>query len=191
MVHETATVAAPETAVTHRVRAGFRLSKRMADLVAGRILYLEDKLGKKLAAKDVLDDARNPSSPLHEVYAAQNLWDDATAAERARLAYARYLLQAIEIVRVNEHGKEVTTPMFRSLPDEDADTGRSYSSVRHILAEEKSIAEVVAYERTIMRGCLLRIRQIEKLVKFADEIEEVLDRMAAATGAAKKRRRRK
>lgn len=178
-MRETRTKEEAPTAVQFKLRAGYRLKAADAERIAKRLLELEMQLGRSVEPADVLADARSTQSPLHEIYAAQDLWDDRAAAERARLEYARYLLQAIEFVRVDEQGREVNVPLFRNVPRFDEFGGRGYSSIGRIMADSRSLAAVVEYEKNIMKACARRLRQIAKLEAFADEIENLIDRMVA------------
>jgi hypothetical protein len=71
-----------------------------ARIVGEHLMALSAKLGRELGAitaDDVVEDARNPSSPLHKYFQ----WDDKIAADNWRRAQARILLSSIRY-RVSE-----------------------------------------------------------------------------------------
>jgi hypothetical protein len=65
-----------------------------------------DKIKKKnlgrLRPKDIVDEARKESHPLHKCFE----WDDSVAAEAYRVAQAQYLIRVIVLVEEVDDGKE-------------------------------------------------------------------------------------
>ncbi|MFG1260019.1 hypothetical protein V5F79_22085 [Xanthobacter flavus] len=62
-----------------------------ANLVGQHLELLRQQCKGELTPKDVVDDARNPNSPLHCYFE----WDDSAAAEHYRLSQARGLIRAV------------------------------------------------------------------------------------------------
>jgi len=63
----------------------------------------------ELTPSDVVNDARNPNSPLHSFFE----WSDSVAAEQYRLSQARGLIRAVVAVYVSETKPAVRQRMAR------------------------------------------------------------------------------
>ena len=85
------------------IRNGFRFRQSDAPALAKAFLALEKRLGRPPTAEDVVEEARNPKSPFFAVFEAANLWDDAYAAQQARIVYARKVIEAISVTIVHGH----------------------------------------------------------------------------------------
>lgn len=158
-----------------RVRKGFQLNRGDADVVGARLLDLERQLGRLVQAEDVFQDAQNPASPLHRLYQARGLWDDAAAARHARLDYARYLLRAVEIVRLGHDGREVNAvPIFRNVVDEEDNGETGYESAPRIVQRPKALLHVISTLRTMMESCQRQMAQWEALAGVRIHINRAL-----------------
>lgn len=80
---------------------GANLNKQDAIVIGTRLQEIERESGS-VTAKNVLADARDPSSPLHGYFE----WDDRKAANAARLDRARYLIRSVRIVVQSDGQKE-------------------------------------------------------------------------------------
>jgi hypothetical protein len=98
---QVAHAAAPAAAAPYcAYRDGFT-SRVPADVAGARIAQLRQANGGHITPEEILEDARDPASPLH----AHFEWKDAVAAEHYRREQARALITAIRVVVtvVNEH----------------------------------------------------------------------------------------
>lgn len=62
-----------------------------ANAVGAHLELLRQQCKGELTPRDVLDDAKNPNSPLHSFFE----WSDSEAAEQYRLSQARGLIRAV------------------------------------------------------------------------------------------------
>ena len=109
--------------------------------IANALKQLEDRKGR-LLARDVLDAARDPSSPLHGCFE----WDDGRAAEAYRLEQARELIRSIQAdVTTQEGAVRVVRYVQASNPKPEG-----YQSVPKLRGG--------AQARAMMRTELMRIR---------------------------------
>ena len=76
--------------------------------IVSRIRALESKDGT-ITAADVLNDAYDPTSPLHECFE----WDDSKAASAHRLEQARGLIRSVRLVITNEESTVRTVAYVR------------------------------------------------------------------------------
>lgn len=99
--------AAIPPAEVYRFRPGFR-SELDPQTIGERLEWLQAQKGdEKLTPQDVLEDARDPASPLHTHFD----WDDASAAEKFRLKQAGEILTAVRVIRITQPG-EVLVPAY-------------------------------------------------------------------------------
>lgn len=141
------------------------------DDVEKRLSALAKKAGGLLTAEVVVEDARNPSSPLH----AHFDWDNDVAAEKWRLEQARRLIRSVKItVEVVED--LVAVPKYVHVPEvgyrETAVVRKTEDTARAALDYElqrlaASLARVVAVADGLgLRG---EVREVENVVKATIE----------------------
>lgn len=91
-------------------RKGGPLSSADAQAVGERLVKLTKEHGGEIKPKDVVDDARPMTSPLHKHFD----WDDSTAAEKYRIVQARHLMGSIVEVTY-EKGEQMERKSFFSV----------------------------------------------------------------------------
>lgn len=90
------------------------------EVVGQHVEYLRQQHKGELTPRDIVDDAKNPNSPLHSFFE----WVDSAAADQHRLAQARGLIRAVVAiyrepdqpqreVRAFVHVPEPGTPHYR------------------------------------------------------------------------------
>ena len=132
--------------------------------VATRLAGLVSTNGK-LLAKDVLDDARDARSPLHDYFQ----WDDTAAAEAYRLSQATALIRRVKVtilddsnpepvrvqVRYYTAEKDVLPPAVAAGADEDEGSGSgAYISIERIVGNS-------AYESNLIESMRRDIQRIK------------------------------
>ena len=81
----------------------------MAGEIGNDLLSIKEANGGMLYACDVVNSARDESSPLHPFFE----WDDSLAAEQHRLGQARKLITSVVVVKEQSTGKvEIVTLVF-------------------------------------------------------------------------------
>ena len=121
---------------------GSRLSEEQAQRYGQRIYDLVEERDGIILAEDVLKDARDDGSPLHDFFE----WDDSEAAEHWRLNQARYLLRSIHVVLKNDEGEEEQTRFTYNVtdtPDDDGEGQRVYCTIQRVLTDDEIRAQVV------------------------------------------------
>jgi hypothetical protein len=76
-----------------------------AKVIGKHLEKLSKQLKRELTAKDVLDDARNRTSPIHSFFE----WNDGEAAEQYRLGQARGLIRSVVAIYVKDDQPAVQT----------------------------------------------------------------------------------
>lgn len=101
----------------------------MADL-REELLSIREEHGR-LTAELVLDEARDPSHPLHDRF----VWDDGAAAERYRVGQARNLIRSVKIAFQRPNGEKASVRQFVSLDRSDAGVPSGYEPTEEIVAD--------------------------------------------------------
>ncbi len=121
-----------------RFQSGAPHDKNAAKSVGEHLEFLRQQFKGEITPKDVLDDARNPNSPLHPYFE----WSDTDAAEQYRLQQARGLIRAVVAIYVSDdkpakrqkayvHIAEGSTPHYR-----EAGHAMSVKSTRDIVLRQ-------------------------------------------------------
>ena len=115
----------------------------------------------RLLAPDLVERARDPSSPLHPAFE----WDDATAAESWRVEQASYLIRSIEVIVERQEEDRPIRAFVSVKRDED----RSYTSVSHAMSDPE-------LRQQVLRGAL---KELEAWQKRHAELVELATVFAA------------
>lgn len=127
-----------------------------AQAVGERLEAITARAGS-ITPRDVVEDARDPGSPLHPLIT----WDDAVAAEEHRLAQARRILRSVYPVHVDAEGRErpVLGWINATVPDE----GRVYVTTVRAVTDEELRGQVLEEAMDAMRSLQARYQHIAEL----------------------------
>ena len=144
-----------------------------AQAVGERLATIARDADGALHPKDVVVDARKPTSPLHHLFE----WDDRKAAIAHRLHQAREVITAI-VVRVSPTDETTTRAYVQQETDYEAGDGRF---VAVDIREERPFVLVPAQERARVELArwIQRYRGRPELAEAVRCAEEALDRIAA------------
>lgn len=136
------------------------------------LIELADKNNGRLTPEQVVDDATNPQSPLHEEFE----WDDAEAAKLHRLNQARSIIRRVQFV---EHGREVSfhRPVFIHDPDLPAKEA-GYIQVSSLLTDREKSARALAQEVARVDSSLKRAREIAFSLDLTETIDAYIQQWA-------------
>jgi len=91
--------------------------------------------GGRLSPEEVVTYAeQNPKSALHQAFASNQLWDDAVAAEVARLAFGRSLIHRYRVKITRVDGEPVRVRALVSLSCERSE-GASYRPRQVVMSD--------------------------------------------------------
>lgn len=144
--------------------------KHLTEEIAQRLEQIQQ--GGRLRPRDVVEDARNPLSPLHDQFE----WDDGVAAERFRLVQARRLIRSVEYTPV---GSKQFVPSVAYVRDPKAN-GRESGYVRTVdLATDHSRARAAMADElarvTALLDRALRLAEALGLTKQVKHIREQVE----------------
>ena len=142
---------------------------KMESKITAELKKIAAKHGGKLYPRDVVEEARNPESPLHKSFE----WDDTAAAEQWRIEQARRLIQVS--VTVLEGSKEPIRA-FVSLTTDRKDGG-GYLLVEKVLSSKKQTEQMLKDAAAELQLFTLKYNTIKELT----EVNEAAKRFLKAT----------
>lgn len=104
---------------------------RNPEAVGAHVDSLKALYGKELTAEIVVEDARDPASPIHSFFE----WDDTVAAEQYRLHQARGLIRAVVGRYAGPEGQEKRIRAFVHVP---APPNPHYRPVEQAMSEAET-----------------------------------------------------
>ena len=124
---------------------------------------------KLLTAEDVVKEAANPSSPLHDYPGF--LWDDdQEAAHKYRLSVARQLIRQITIVYKESPVKPL--PKYVSLVQDRQRPGGGYREIKEVICSTQLLQQLEDTAKKDIEGVL---RRYEILKDFCAKIRATLN----------------
>ncbi|MGE0290278.1 MAG: hypothetical protein AB7P16_28685 [Bradyrhizobium sp.] len=136
--------------------------------VGAHLDLLRKQLKGELTAQEVVDDARNPNSPLHSYFE----WNDGIAAAQHRLKQARGLIRAVVAIYRDEAVEKkpvVRVKAFTHIPEGETS---HYRDTAHAMSQ-KSTRDAVF--RSAWRELLQWRQRYHDLTQFAALIEVIDD----------------
>ena len=178
-----ATATASATRFSARPRSAF--TDKDARRIGPRLVRIRERSdGKLLKPETVVEDARDPSSPLHRYFT----WDDTEAAALWRLEQARGMIRAIFIIPQSMKKPEPV----RFFHNVNTEQGRGYVAIEDVKADEHMREQVVAYALVQLQGWTQRYKDYAELFPVIEAINRALEgitngRDAERNGRAEKR----
>jgi hypothetical protein len=127
----------------------------------------------RITPEQVVEDAKDPSSPLHGEFD----WDLERAAHRSWLERAR---QIIRSVKVEIQTEEVTLSTIAYVRDPDATyDDQGYVATTVLRKNPDSAREALAYECERAKSALQRARDVAVALDLEDEVDDLLSRVDA------------
>lgn len=154
--------------------------------IGARIEQIRVTRGGDFKDADVLDDARNPQSPLHQVFE----WDDNEAGEQFRRYQARILIASIVSAPVTNSGSTEPVRVFVSVRQNH---NKSYRTLTEVLSDEqlrkkflkRAFAELKLWERKYSK-----YEELVPIFEVAKQQEEKVENQCLAAKATTIRRRK-
>ena len=139
-----------------------------AQPVGDALLALAEKTGRPfqgLTPDDVIEEARFPSSPLHNLFE----WDDQQAAIMARRVAARLILNSIRIVVLSDGPKQIG---FVNVTLENG--GRCYVQTSVAAKHEELLKQMKEDALSGLRGWQNRYRELKELGKAHEFVDQAV-----------------
>lgn len=140
--------------------------------VGAHLEFLRQQSKGELTPEDVVQDARNPNSPLHSFFE----WDDTAAAEQHRLQQARGLIKAVVAVYVQPDKPAVRTKMFVHVNEPGAPHYREKS---HAMSQKKTREMVLRRAWNELQQWRRRYADLKEFADLIPVIDEVQKKLPA------------
>lgn len=114
---------------------------------------------KLLVPSEVVDEARDPASPIHECFT----WDDSVAAEKWRIEEAGVLIRSV-VIEYDPRWNSERVPQFVSLSCDRNRDGGGYRRTDRVLSSARLRAELELTAKKELSGWLERHRLLTELV---------------------------
>lgn len=133
-----------------------------------RLRELEDHNNGTLTPEVVVEDAKNPSSVLHDYFE----WDDHKAAKEYRLDQARELIRSVRYVETTTQ-VELQAPNYLAvtLPTNE----HVYMTVDKIKASKDLARDAMNEEIKRARSALERARAVADVLELSGELEKAIE----------------
>lgn len=123
----------------------------------------------ELTPRDVVEDARNPTSPLHSFFE----WDDSEAAEQYRLQQARGLIRSVVAIYTRPDLPAIRTKMFVHIPEPGAQHYREASHVMSRADTRKAVLQTAWRELQAWRKRYAELREFADLFEAIDKTRKI------------------
>jgi hypothetical protein len=127
---------------------------------------LETENGR-LSPDDVIERAKDPTSPLHEHF----IWDDTEAAEKFRRMQASHLIRSVK-VEVTIHKIPLSAPCYVRDPASTAPQ-QTYANVVHVRSDEEKARAVVVDEMQRVSKAVRRAKSVAAVLGLVDAIDQI------------------
>lgn len=142
--------------------------------VGAHLDHLRQHFKGELTPKDVVDDARNPNSPLHSFFE----WDDSAAAEQHRLHQARGLIRSVVAIYVQPDEPARRTKAFVHVPEPGAPHYRSAPDAMSTKKTRDLVLQRAWRELQAWRQRYKDLREFAAVFEAADAAQKKLPRTA-------------
>ena len=134
--------------------------------VGQHIDFLRQQQKGELEPIDVLNDARNPNSPLHTFFE----WDEGAAAEAYRLNQARGLIRSVVAIYVSDVEPAKRTKAFVHVPEKGTP---HYRSTDDAMSRRDTRALVLQKAWRELQGWKQKYRDLTEFAKLIPVIDEI------------------
>ena len=153
------------------------MMKRSSNAAKRRLESLV-KRNPRLTPDAVVDDARNPKSPLHPHFE----WDDAKAGHAHRLYQARRLIASVQ-VKYTYETMQLNGPVYVRDPTCDAGE-QGYATSVSVRSDKQKAQMALGQEIDRMLAAVARARGVALALGLEADRESVVDRVFALRAAA-------
>lgn len=151
-----------------------------ADVAYKTLLKIKRENGGRLTPNDVVDFAKDPSSPMHSWFT----WDDSEAARLFRLSEAGSLIRSIEII-YKETPKTERRAFELSIRKKvgDPESKTVYSTAEEAAADPDNHARLIAEAVRTLMAWRKRFAALQELHHLMSKIDEAVESLAAEVSA--------
>lgn len=144
------------------------MSKEQRDKISAYLATLEDD-NDRLTPDAVIEDAKNPASPLHPFFE----WDLGKAAYRHWQEQARALISSVRIIQRTD--KSVVSSVYYVRDPTASNDQQGYVSVKMLRTDEGMAREALVAEFSRVADLLRRARELAVALEMEDDVQELMD----------------
>jgi len=148
---------------------GSSISIEQAQKFGERIETLMEANDGSIIATQVVDDAKDKDSPLHEFFE----WNNKRAADRYRLEQARYILRSIEVVIKTDGGQETSTRAFHYVTIDNSFISERNKAGQVVVAVKRAMSED-DLRKQIIEGALRQLKTWQRKYKQYQELAAII-----------------
>lgn len=147
------------------------MSQNNREAIAARLEKLQAANNGILTPQAVVDDAKNPKSPLHGEFE----WDVKKAAEAHWLDRAREIIRSVRVVITTEH-KQVSVVGYVRDPYAESDQ-QGYVSVKKLSADADGSRMAAVYEFARASAAMRRAREVAAALGVDKEVDLIVEKI--------------
>lgn len=173
------TAAKAKAPVAFKIVDGSRIRKGDAQAI-GSILERIKQTGP-LTAEAVLEEAKNPRSPLHKYIE----WDDSKAAHQYRLEQARKIIRSIEVVVEDAKGKSRQLRGYFNVRTSDG--VKSYQPLEFVFEDADLADQVINDAKQQLDSWLAKFKKYQWAKTAVPKVAAAIRALKAATPKRRKK----
>jgi hypothetical protein len=155
----------------------------ITDQIRARINEIAARKGGRIRPDDVIADARDPESPLHDRFE----WDTGKAAQAHWLDTARELIRAVR-VSITTDTTVVSSVAYVRDPSLGSDE-QGYVSVTALRSDRELAREAIVYEFARAAGALRRAKEVAAALNLDKEVDTLITRVERVKAKAERSRK--
>jgi flagellar basal body rod protein FlgC len=140
----------------------------MKEAVISRLKMIEQSHGGVLRPSDVVKDAKNPDSPLHDLFD----WDLERSAERHWMERARQIITSVKVI-IKHDNTSVNAVYYVRDPSIPADR-QGYVAITSVSQDKDKAREIAAREFASAMVSLHRAKTVAMALGISPELDDVL-----------------
>jgi hypothetical protein len=148
---------------------GARISLK-ADVVGPCLKQLAERYGKSVAAKKLLEEARDREHVTHRHFD----WNDKTAGEKYRLDQARELLGSIMFEVVTPKGAGESTRLFAAIREKEEPNKSRYVLFEHAMSDKNLREQVLQRALAELSSFKVKYQRLTELADVFKAIDKLL-----------------
>jgi len=160
-----------KTVLKFEAKKGSHITDNQAGIYGKRLYELIKTKGKStITAIEVLEDAKNKSSPYHDYFE----WDNKNAGESWRLTQARHLINSIVTVKVRTSDEQpIQIRAFVNIVDDEGEKG--YVPIDVAISTPKQASQIIQQALREARSWHDRYEEYQELAKIHKAIQEGIE----------------
>ncbi len=144
------------------------------ELARQEILKIGGRNSGYVPVEDVVEEARDPASPLHDFFT----WDDTECAQKYRLLEAGHLVRRLKItlIRVGGEAKKLEVKLVRAFQNRESQRFKpngGYEQVTDIMCDEEKRKDMLSQALRELGAYRKRYADLEELSKLWEVLDSI------------------